>query len=118
MSNGTITTRPVNHIVSEQFGPEQGTGTLRFKRDALEIGNTKFQVYSPDDEREQHSDLCTWGTVIENISEYRASDGDHTCVTLHLDTNRGRHRPGGPVGITLDTLASAVEAAQRAAAGV
>ena len=118
MSNDTITTRPVNHIVSEQFGPEQGTGTLRFKRDALEIGNTKFQVYSPDDERGQHSDLGTWGTVIENISEYRASDSDHTCVTLHLDTNRGGTVQVALWGITLDTLASAVEAAQRAAAGV
>ena len=120
MSNDTITRPlPVNHTVAEQFGPEQGTGTLRFKRDKLEVGTTHFQVFSPDDGRPQHSDMATWGTKIESITEYRASDDGQTCVTLNLETHRGGTVQVALWGVTLDTLASAVEAGHRStAAGV
>jgi hypothetical protein len=115
MSNDTIdittTHRAVEHN-SERLGDQ-----YPFSVDTLAVGSTEARVFTPDNGR-QHASYSTFGAEIREITTFTSSEG-LASVTLELDINRDRGVRSVSVtlwGVTLDTLASAVEAAQREAA--
>lgn len=84
-----------------------------FACETLTFGHSQFQVFSPNDERPKHASLRVWGNevTLAKVDAFTASTGEQ-CLTLRLRVD------GGTVdlnvwGVTLDTLATAVEAAQR-----
>ncbi len=106
MSNDTIQILPVVHVTDTL-----DSGSMPFTRDKLELGPIKMEVYTPE-ARPQHVSMVTWGkTTIDRIDPFLASTGE-VCTTLHLDVD-GRSIDLALWGVTLDALASAVEAAQR-----
>jgi hypothetical protein len=113
MSNNTNNTTPILTVkrVTEQFGPDQGTGVMRFQLDEMSLGATKFDIFTPEDGRAQHLSFDTHGAVLDDVTAYGARDGN-VCTTLNL-TVRGRTLSVSLWGVTLDALATAVEAAQR-----
>lgn len=108
----TITHKPIIRM-TEHLGDQ-----YPFTCDSLAVGSIEARVFTPENGR-QHVSMRTHGTVIHKITPFTASDGS-TCVTLDLEIDKPMGARSVEItlwGITLDTLASAVEAAQRAAAG-
>lgn len=106
----TTTTLPVK-TVTDQFGPDQGTGAMCFQRDQMSLGATKLDIFTPEGDRAQHLSFVTHEAAVDDVSTFVASDGT-VCTTLNL-TAQGRTLSVSLWGVTLDALATAVEAAQR-----
>lgn len=105
MSNDTITTLPVQHV-TDHFSE----GSLDFKRDKMSLGHTDFDVYTPADGRDQHMHFGTWKASLVGVTNIVTSGGE-TCTTINLVVD-GRSIEIALWGVSIDTLAVAVEAAQ------
>jgi hypothetical protein len=82
-----------------------------FTRDKLEADGVKLEVFTPTEDRPQHLHFTAWNTEVRDVNVFLASTGE-VCTTLRLTVGE-RNVEVSLWGVTLDTLASAIEAAQR-----
>lgn len=110
MSNTSTT-----HDVQRYDATVDPTITLPFTRERLAIAGTKLEVYLPD-ERTPHSQVTLWDAKLGAVDGYVDNLDGNVCTTLKFKVN-GQTVDISLWGVTLDSLAVAVDAAQREAAG-